>query len=152
MKFFPAVLFASLLLVACGDKLSVEQQIIATLRVMEEAAENGEHFEFIGYVSDSFKGQQGSMDRREFHRFMIYQLNQKRRLQAQFFPIHVQESGPDNASANFRVLVTGGAGLLPESGRVFDVETQWRHDGSDWMLEMADWETVQLPDVPSLGK
>ena len=148
MKFFLCLLFTSLLLVACGDKLSVEQQIITTLRVMEEAAENGEHFEFIGYVSDSFKGQNGSMDRREFHRFMIYQINEKRRLQAQFFPIHVQESGPDSASASFRILVTGGAGLLPESGRVFDVETHWLSDGSDWMLEMANWETVQLPDVP----
>src|SRR5210317_938171 len=108
MRAFLAGALTSLLMAACGDDLSLEQQIIATLRVMEEAAENGEHFEFIGYVSDSFKGQQGSMDRREFHRFMIYQLNQKRRLQAQFFPIHVQESGPDNASANFRVLVTGG--------------------------------------------
>jgi len=148
MRFVLYLLLTSLLLVACGDKLSVEQQIITTLRVMEEAAENGEHFEFIGYVSDSFKGQNGSMDRREFHRFMIYQINEKRRLQAQFFPIHVQESGPDSASANFRILVTGGAGLLPESGRVFDVETHWLSDGSDWMLEMANWETVQLPDVP----
>jgi len=148
MRFVLYLLLTSLLLVACGDKLSVEQQIITTLRVMEEAAENGEHFEFIGYVSDSFKGQNGSMDRREFHRFMIYQINEKRRLQAQFFPIHVQESGPDSASANFRILVTGGAGLLPESGRVFDVETHWLSDGTDWKLEMANWETVQLPDVP----
>ena len=148
MRVFLCLLLTSLMLVACGDKLSVEQQIIATLRVMEEAAENGEHFEFIGYVSDTFEGQNGAMDRREFHRFMIYQINQKRRLQAQFFPIHVQESGPDSASANFRILVTGGAGLLPESGRVFDVETHWLSDGSDWKLQMANWETVQLPDVP----
>ena len=37
---------AALLLVACSEKLSVEQQIIATLRNMEAAAEEGEHFEF----------------------------------------------------------------------------------------------------------
>lgn len=140
---------AALLLVACGKKLSVEQQIIATLQVMEEAAEQGEHFEFMGYVANSFSGQYGSMDRREFHRFMIFQINQNRRLHAQFFPIYVQESGKDLASAHFKLLVTGGAGLLPESGRLFEVETQWLRDGSDWMLEKADWEAVQLPDMPT---
>ncbi len=138
---------AALLLVACGEKLSVEQQIIATLQVMEEAAEQGEHFEFMGYVANSFGGQYGSMDRREFHRFMIFQINQNRRLHAQFFPIYVQESGKDRASAHFKLLVTGGAGLLPESGRLFEVETQWLRDGNDWMLEKADWEAVQLPDI-----
>ena len=149
MKLAFSAALAALLLTACGEKLSVEQQIIATLQVMEEAAEQGEHFEFMGYVANSFSGQYGSMDRREFHRFMIFQINQNRRLHAQFFPIYVQESGEDLASAHFKLLVTGGGGLLPESGQLFEVETQWLRDGSDWMLEKADWEAVQLPDLPS---
>jgi hypothetical protein len=147
MRFILGAVFASLLLLACSDDLSVEQQIIATLRAMEDAAEQGEHFKFIGHVADSFKGQQGSMDRREFHRFMIFQINQHRRLQAQFFPIYVQDSGNDLASAHFRILVTGGGGLLPESGQLFDVETQWLHSSGDWMLEKANWEPVHLPDI-----
>jgi hypothetical protein len=152
MKLVFSAALAALLLTACGDKLSVEQQIIATLQVMEEAAEQGEHFEFMGYVADSFSGQYGSMDRREFHRFMIFQINQNRRLHAQFFPIYVQESGKDLAVAHFKLLVTGGAGLLPETGQLFEVETQWLRDGSDWLLEKADWVAVQLPDIPSGGK
>lgn len=143
---------AAFVLLACSEELSVEQQIIATLQVMEEAAEQGEHFKFMGYVADSFNGQYGSMDRREFHRFMIFQINQKRRLHAQFFPIHVQESGKNLAFAHFKLLVTGGAGLLPESGQLFKVETQWLRDGSDWMLEKADWKAVQLPDMPTGNK
>jgi hypothetical protein len=136
-----------LLLVACGNELSVEQQIIATLRNMEYAAEEGEHFEFMGYLADSFSGQQGSMDRREFHRFMIFQINRNRRLQAQFFPIYVQEAGIDQATAQFKILVTGGAGLLPERGQLFAVETHWRRLDGDWMLDEANWEAVNLPDA-----
>jgi len=136
------------LLAACGEKLSVEQQIIATLRNMEYAAEEGEHLNFMGYVADSFQGQQGSMDRREFHRFMLFQINQHRRLQAQFFPIYVTETGEGTATANFRLLVTGGAGLLPDAGRLFEVRTHWLRDGADWVLIEADWETVRLPDLP----
>jgi hypothetical protein len=146
MKFVFSVVITALLLVACSKTPSVEQQIIATLRSMEVAAEEGKHFEFMGYVADSFGAQQGSMDRREFHRFMIFQINQHRRLHAQFFPIYVQELDIDHASANFSLLVTGGGGLLPESGQLFEVETQWLRDGGDWMLEAADWEAVQLPD------
>lgn len=146
MRIFFSAALTGLLLTACSGELSVEQQIIATLRNMEVAAEQGEHFEFIGYVADSFKGQQGSLDRREFHRFMIFQINQNRRLRAQFFPIHVQDLENGNASAHFRILVTGGAGMLPESGQLFEVETEWISSGNDWMLSNADWEPVQLPD------
>lgn len=152
MRFVLSTVLTTLLLTACGENLSVEQQVIATLEVMEDAAEQGQHFEFMGHVADSFAGQYGSMDRRAFHRFMIFQINQNRRLHAQFFPIHVRETGDDMASANFRILVTGGSGLLPASGQLFEVETQWLRNGNDWLLEKADWEALQLPDIPTGGK
>ena len=147
MRFVFGVIIALMSLAACDEKLSVEQQIIATLRNMEYAAEEGQHLEFMTYIADSFGGQQGSMDRREFHRFMLFQINQNRRLQAQFFPIYVEETGENSASAYFRLLVTGGAGLLPDRGQLFEVETHWQRDGSDWLLYGADWEAVQLPDA-----
>ena len=142
-------LLAILVLAGCAEKLSVEQQIIATLRTMEADAEAGNHLDFMANIADAFKGQQGSLDRREFHRFMIYQINQHRRLQAQFFPIYVTETGEGLASAHFKILVTGGAGLLPESGQLFEVESRWIRDGGDWLLSGADWEAVRLPDLPA---
>ena len=42
--------------------------------------------------------------------------------------------------------VTGGGGLLPESGQLFEVETHWLRVGDDWLLQTANWEAVQLPD------
>ena len=141
-----SAIFVFGLLAACGKELTVEQQVIATIRNMEYAAEEGQHLDFMGYIADTFKGQQGSMDRREFHRFMIFQINQNRRLQAQLFPIYVRETGNETAAADFKVLVTGGAGLLPDSGEFFEVETRWIRDGDDWLLNGADWEAVRLPD------
>ena len=145
MKLAFCLLLVALLSAGCSEELSVEQQIIATIRNMEYAAEEGLHLEFMGYVAESFGAQQDSMDRREFHRFMIFQINQNRRLRAQLFPIFVKHTGTGTASAQFRVLVTGGGGLLPENGQLFDVETQWRRDGGDWQLEQADWQAVELP-------
>jgi len=146
VRFFLSTILTIGLLAACGEKLTVEQQIIASLRNMEYAAEEGQHLDFMGYVADTFEGREGSMDRREFHRFMIFQINQHRRLQAQFFPIHVTENSEESASANFRLLVTGGAGLVPDSGQLYAVETQWLRDGGDWLLTDADWEAVRLPE------
>lgn len=137
------------LLAGCGAELTVEQQVIATIRNMEVAAEDGEHFEFMTFVAETLQAQNGSMDRNAFHRFMIFQINQHRRLQAKFFPIHVRELGEGRASANFHVVVTGGGGLLPDSGQVYQVETGWIRDGDDWLLEQAEWQPARLPDVPS---
>ena len=146
MRFVLAAGLSVLLLAACKENLSVEQHIIVNLRAMEEAAEQGEHFEFMTYVSESFSGQYASMDRRAFHRFMIFQLNQKRRLHAQFFPIRVQEVSEQQASAQFGLLVTGGNGLLPDSGQFFNVKTNWVLEDGDWLLSTADWEVARLPD------
>lgn len=143
------MLLSVLCLTGCGESLTVEQQVIATLRNMEAAAENGEHFEFMAYVADNFDAQQGEMDRRAFHRFMIFQMNQHRRLRSQLFPIRVNEISAELANAEFRVLVTGGGGLLPESGQLFDVVTQWLREDGDWMLSRATWEAVYLTGQPA---
>jgi hypothetical protein len=87
------------------------------------------------------------MDRRAFHRFMIFQINQNRRLHAQFFPIHVQETEPHQAQAQFNLLVTGGGGLLPENGQLFTVETKWLLTDENWELSGADWETARIPEL-----
>lgn len=146
MRLVLAAALSVLLLAACKENLSVEQHIIANLRAMEDAAEQAEHFEFMAYVSASFNGQYASMDRRAFHRFMIFQLKQKRRLHAQFFPIRVQEVSEQQASAQFGLLVTGGNGLLPDSGQFFNVKTNWALEDGDWLLSTADWEVARLPD------
>jgi len=140
------LLIPLLLLAACREELSVEQQVIASIETMEAAAEDGRHLDFMGHVADGFQAQYESMDRREFHRFMIFQMNENRRLHANFFPIHVRQTGGKGASAEFRVLVTGGGGLLPDRGQLFDVKTDWILDGGDWLLFKADWETVRMPE------
>ena len=151
-KLIASCILSGLLLNACGKQFSVEQHIIANLEHMEAAAEDGRHLDFMGYVAKNFGGQYGSMDRREFHRFMIFQINENRRLHATFFPILVRQDPQDNgneisaASAQFRLLVTGGGGLLPERGQLFEVKTNWILESGDWLLLSADWETVRMPE------
>jgi len=138
------VVLAGLALTGCHKELSVEQQVIASLENMEQSAEEGRHLEFMSYVADDFRGQYGGMDRREFHRFMIFQMSENRRLHAQLFPIRVKEISEGQASAQFNILVTGGGGLLPDRGQLFEVETGWVRDDGDWLLSEANWEPVYM--------
>lgn len=144
MKPWLASLLAAACLVAgCGDEPSVEQQIIGVITEMETLAEAGERRAFMNLVDDDFQGQQGRMARDDFHRFMVLQWNQNQRLYAQLFPIHVEPVDNDLARARFRALITGGRGLIPERGELYQIETTWRRHGSDWLLVEANWVPVR---------
>jgi hypothetical protein len=45
-----------------------------------------------------------------------------------------------HASVRFTAALTGGAGMLPDSGQVYDVETGWRLDDGEWRLVNASWK------------
>lgn len=134
--------FMLALLAACGDQLTVEQQVIATIREMEAHIEAGERRPFLGYVSEDFRGQGGSLNRDQLRALLIMQLNRYRRLQGQLFPVHVVETGEGEATADFRALVTGGPDWIPESGQLIEFRTRWRRVDGEWLVVAADWEPV----------
>jgi hypothetical protein len=132
---------------ACGKPLTVEQQIIAAIRDMEALVEAGERRPFMGYLTEDFTAQRGSMNRDQLRALLIMQLNRYRRLEGRLFPIRVAETGEETATADFRALVTGGPGWIPESGQVYEFKTRWRLVDGEWLLYAADWEPVPLEAV-----
>lgn len=144
------ILLACLMLSACGNEPTVEQQIIASLESMEADAEEGRFLDFMQHVSRDFKGQQGALSRQDFQRYLMIQVNETRRIYANFFPIRVEGKaevvGEPRATASFKLLVTGGKGLLPERGRLLDVKTGWVREGGEWLLTSADWEVATSDD------
>jgi hypothetical protein len=145
MRRLLAGLLASSLLFSCGgDELTVEQQIIGAILEMERLAEAGERAAFMEMVAGEFDGQLGTLTRDEFHRFMLMQWNEHNRLHAQLFPISVRELGPGMAVAEFNALITGGRGLLPDSGELFSIRTRWVLEEGDWLLSSADWEPARI--------
>lgn len=134
-------------LAACSPSLTVEQQVIAVIRDMEARVEAAERRPFMSHFADDFTAQDGRMNRDQFNALVLYYLRRFERLTAQLFPIQVTAEGEDRASARFHVLVTGGAGLLPERGQLYQVETQWRRENGDWLLAAAKWEPVDIENV-----
>jgi hypothetical protein len=132
----------ALCLVACGPSGTIAEQIEANIAAMEAAGEAGERGDFMSHVADGFEAQEGRMTRDEFQGFLFLQFNRQRRIRTQLFPIAVAEQGPNLAEANFNVLVTGGAGLIPDDGQLFSVRTAWVLEGGDWLLWRADWSPI----------
>jgi hypothetical protein len=141
------LLACGLLLGACAEEQTIEQQIIAVIGEMEENGEAGNRGAFMDRVHPSFSGQEGGMTREDFQRYMYLQWNQNSRLHAQLFPISVTEDWNQQASARFKVLVTGGRGFLPERGQVFEVFTIWQWEDGDWYLLRANWTPVDFEEV-----
>ncbi len=137
-------LLGGFLLASCSEERTIAQQIIAAINEMEENGEAGRRGAFMDRVHESFSGQSGRLTRDEFQRFMMLQWNQNQRLHAQLFPIAVTEDWDQQASARFKVLVTGGRGFIPDRGQMFEVFTVWQLEGGDWYLLRADWEPVEF--------
>ena len=144
---YGAVALVLLLGPGCGQELTVEQQIIAVIREMEARVEAGERRPFMAHIHPDFAAQNGAMNRDQVRALLVTQLNRYKRLQAQLFPIAVEQTGADEATARFRALVTGGPNWIPESGQVYAFETRWLRVDGDWLLLAADWDPVPLEEV-----
>jgi hypothetical protein len=134
-------LAALLLLAGCGEEDSIETQINIALTELEKRAEAGERRPFMALVADEFVGQ-NNMTKDEFQRFFVMQWNRYQALQAQIMPITVEHREGDRARATFRAFVTGGRGIIPENGQMYDVTTLWVREDGDWLLSGARWEPV----------
>jgi len=137
-----ACLCLALCLGACSHGPSAEEQIRAVIGQLEAHGEQGERRAFMALVAEDFSAQQGSLSRDEFRALLIIQWNRYRRLSAQLGPISVQVSSGTEAQARFQALITGGPGLIPENGQLYDIHTRWRKVNDEWLLAGADWKPV----------
>jgi hypothetical protein len=140
-------LLLSVVLTACGESLTVEQQVINTIRQMEEKIEAGHRIAFMEHIAEDFSAQNGGMNRDQVRALVVFQLKRFEKLEGRLFPISVSDTGDGAAEARFRALVTGGPGWIPDSGQVYDFETWWRLENGDWLLVAANWDPVPLGEV-----
>lgn len=143
----PATLALLLALASCDQPLTVEQQVIHTIREMEAKIENGERRPFMAHIAQDFTAQNGRMNRDQVRTLVVFHFKRYERIQGRLFPIEVAETGPGTAEARFRALVTGGPDWIPDAGQVYDFETWWRLEEGDWLLQAANWNSVELDEV-----
>jgi hypothetical protein len=125
------------LLFACTSA-EPEQALRSTISAMAQAVERREPDVFLESVADDFTRESGAFGKQEAKRMlaMVYLRNEKVNLTAVVTDVRIDG---ERAYASVRVIATGGAGLLPERGRIWDFDSAWRREGRRWKVYNAEW-------------
>lgn len=143
MRRYYCVFFLSicwLFLLAGCSKTPDEQQIRNAIDEIESAVQNRQTGPVLEHLADNFRGPH-DMDTRQVRQLMAVHYLRNQNINVVLAGMQVEISGI-NARVSFNAAVTGGAGMLPERLRYYDIDTQWRKLDGDWLIIRADWAPV----------
>ncbi|MFT3757222.1 MAG: nuclear transport factor 2 family protein [Pseudoxanthomonas sp.] len=132
------VLMTVLALAGCSRPPD-ESRLRGQLATMQQAIGQRDAGAFMQGVAEDFDGN-GDMDRAALHKFLRVQILANTRIGVVTGPQDVQVSG-QTARVRFTAVLSGGSGrFVPDSARIWKVDTGWRVEGDDWRLHYARWE------------
>ena len=116
-----------------------EQRLQASVNGLQTAIEAREVSSAMDFIADDFVGT-GTLDREGVRNLLRLQVLRHAQLGLTLGPMQSELIG-DRATVRFTAVATGGSGtLIPESARVWSVETGWRDDDGEWRLISAQWK------------
>jgi len=128
---------ACLLLSACQQE-SPETGLQHMLDRMMEAVHAHQTGGIMAHVAEDFSGQNGRIDRRSLHALLRFQMLRNAVIHVLVTQRDIALHGDTRAVVTLDVLLTGGAGLLPQRGKRLHLTTGWRYDG-EWKVVNAAW-------------
>ncbi|RFF26822.1 MULTISPECIES: nuclear transport factor 2 family protein [unclassified Wenzhouxiangella] len=131
-----------LLLAACNEPLPDEERIRNRIETMQADLAEGNARSFFSPVAEDFSAATRNLDRRAARLLLRREMLAHESLKARLFDIEIELQGEGRATATMHAVLTGGSGLIPDTGSWYRVTTGWRLDDGDWMLISARWETV----------
>ncbi|GAB3384487.1 YybH family protein [Lysobacter fragariae] len=114
-----------------------EQVLRDTVASLQHAIESRDAGAVEDLLAEDFIGPDG-MDRKAARRMAQLMFLRYQDVGVTLGPVQVELRGRQ-ATVRFTAALTGGAGMLPDSGRLYDVETAWRQVDDDWRLVNAQW-------------
>jgi len=125
------------MLVACAQA-PAEQRLREAITGLQASIEAREVNPAMARIAEDFIGNDG-LDREGVRNLLRLQMLRHQSLGLTLGPFDIEVHG-QRATVRFTAVATGGSGaLIPESARVWNVETGWREDGGDWLLISAQW-------------
>jgi hypothetical protein len=134
-RMFGLILFV--LLAGCA-RAPDEQRLREAMAGLQAAIEAREVGTAMDFVAEDFIGT-GALDRTGARNLLRVMVLRHQNLGLSLGPAEV-ELFEGRAAVRFTAVATGGQGaMLPESARIWQVETAWRMDDGDWRLLSAHW-------------
>lgn len=137
------VLFVALLaggLASC-QRSPPEQQLREAVGELQLAVESRNAGAIEDRLAADFIGP-GGLDGKGARRMAQVMFLRHRDVGVALGPLQLQMQ-QEHATVEFTAALTGGrGGLLPESGRIYNVRTGWRLRDNEWQLTSAQWSSV----------
>ena len=133
---------AAATLAACADDQPAEERIRARIESMQTSLSEGRARAFMAPIAKDFTATTRNLDRRAAGLLLRREMMAHKRLKARLAKLEIKLQGRDRATATMHAVLTGGSGLIPDTGGWYRLETGWRLDESEWMLISARWERV----------
>jgi hypothetical protein len=130
-------LLAGTALAACG-RGDPERELRATIDAMARAIEQRRPGDFLDALADDFTRESGAFGKQEAKRVLAGVLLRNEKVNLAVLVTEVRIEG-ERARATLRVVATGGAGLLPERGQVWEFDSTWRRERGAWKVFNAEW-------------
>lgn len=94
----------------------------------------------IALLTQDFAGQEGRYDKQMLRRLLM--AIRMRHSDVSVSRVSTEfQMGESFATVKMKLLLTGGSGgIVPESGRLMDLETRWRVEDGAWRLTAAEWD------------
>ncbi len=135
------LLVATLVLAsACSAPTDDEQQIRDHLDAMSLALEEDHVRDFMRPIAEDFIAGTGSLNRNALMLLVRRERMAREEVRIQRMNTRVELVSSDRATATFQAIGTGGTGLIPDEGQLWNVETGWRKQEDDWQMISARWE------------
>ncbi len=132
-------------LAAC-QKSSPEQAIGEAIARIEQGIAEHQNAAVRAELADAFRGgpntDPGQLDKTGVQRLLAAYFLRYKNIRVVVTGVSVEPLShtPDQAWSNASVVLTGAEGLIPETGRIYQVRGLWVREGGDWQLRELQWE------------
>ncbi len=127
----------ALALTSCGKELTDEEKIEALIRDAAEKAEAKDIRGVLKHVSESYKDKEGN-DRNQIKGLLFIYFQRYEKIGIFIRDIEVEVNG-DSASAVVKLIFTGGAEIIPDSGSGYILDLKLKLEEGDWSVVRAGW-------------
>lgn len=135
------------ILQACSQP-TAEQQVREQLGLMITAIEAQDLGDFMDGIHPSFEGSHQT-DWRKLRGLIFFQLQRNRSISVYQWDADITVSD-EQATVSIKIVVIGSNKVLPERGRLYNIESNWIKSDAQWRVKNANWmspEIIHLKDL-----
>lgn len=137
----PLLLFAALMLGACGAKDDPQAALEAAVQALQDNIEGKRSNAVLEQLHADFKARQ-EFDRDWARRTMalLFLRHKNVKVIALGETSWIDPAIPSKGYSEEQVGVSGAEGLIPDAARHYSVKLEWWREGDEWKLARLDWE------------